>query len=75
MRAALIYMHAVQGASKTIASGIDRQLSAAESTADDNGRRRPFWHVGGTPACPALGALAEDVRHSQLTSTGASWSW
>ena len=29
MRAALIYMHAIKGASRAIAAGIDRQLSVA----------------------------------------------
>jgi hypothetical protein len=33
MRAALIYMHATQEASKTIAAGIDRQWSEAQRTA------------------------------------------
>jgi integrase len=38
MRAALIYMHANKGASKAIAAGIDRQLSAAAKKPKGRGR-------------------------------------
>lgn len=40
MRAALIYMHASKGASKAIARGIDRQLSAAAKKPKCRGRGR-----------------------------------
>jgi integrase len=38
MRAALIYMHANKGASRAIAAGIDRQLSAAAKKPKGRGR-------------------------------------
>ena len=68
MRAALIYMHASKGASKAIARGIDRQLSAAAKKPKCRGRGRAIWHVDGTGARTAVsGSLgrASDVPPDQ----------
>jgi hypothetical protein len=65
MRAALIYMHANKGASRAIAAGIDRQLSAAAKKPKGRGRGRRIRHVDGTSARNAVG------RSVGRTSDGA----
>ena len=74
VRAALIYLHAARGASKTIAPGIDRHLAAAaqEKEAGRGDGADPSG-VAGTPADPG-GKRRQAVEVSGAAEQGRSTS-